>query len=188
MFGWSKKEKNEKKLNQARAELAKMSPKDRGKKLSRLRKRYPHRLGAGTYDFVDELFDYELVIMYLLLTDDMAVEEADLFDNPVEDVVEETIPLAEESAEPVVDEEPVAVTADVAEEAVTAETEGTSSFSSDTPVERTPEPTYTPEPDPTPSFDSDTTRSTYGGGDDSYSSGGSDSFDSGGCDCGGSDD
>jgi len=182
MFGWSKKEKNEKKLNQAKAELAKLSKKDKGKKLSRLRKRYPSRLGTGAYDFADELFDYELVIMYLLLCDDMAVEEADLFDNPVEDVVEEPIAVEEAVSETIpLEPEPVAVTADVAEETVTAEAEEASSFDSETPVERT----YTSVHDETPSFDSDsdTNRSSYGGG-----GGSSFDSDSGGGDCGGSDD
>jgi hypothetical protein len=174
MFGWTKREKNEKKLNQGRASMAKLSSKDRGKKLSGLRRRYPNR-STGMYDFVDDLFDMDLVILYLLLCDDVAVEEADLFDNPVEDVVEEEVE--------------VAVTAEVVEEAVmeeaVEEVVETESFDSSTPTESTPD-VSTPE---TTSFDSDTDTSdtsSYSSGSDSYDSGGSDSYDSGDSgDCGG---
>jgi hypothetical protein len=171
MFGWTKREKNEKKLNQGRASMAKLSSKDRGKKLSGLRRRYPNR-STGMFDFIDDIFDMDLIILYLLLCDDVAVEEADLFDNPVEDVVEEAVE--------------VAVTAEVVEEVVEEAIEEvveTESFDSSTPAESTPE-VSTPE---TTSFDSSTDTSSYDGGS-SYDSGGSDSYDSGGDsggDCGG---
>jgi len=179
MFGWTKKEKNEKSLNRARAELGKLSPKDKGKKLSRFRKKYPTYVNSE-FEFDDYLFDFDLVLMYLLLCDELAVEEADLYDNPVEaeEPMDETVDKVDEEMVE------VAVAAEVADEVVTAEAEEITSFDSETPVKSTP--SYSPEPETT-SFDSDTSRSSYGGGDDSYGGGGS-SFDSGGGDCGGGDD
>jgi len=180
MFGWSKKEKNEKKVNQGRASMAKLSGKDRGKKLSSLRRRFPNYCGFGMFDFADELFDMDLIILYLLLSDTEAVEQADIYDNPEPDPIDEAI--AEADAEPELEEMiEAAVVTDVVEEAV-AEVESTPetvSFDSSTPVERAP---VESTPDTT-SFSSEDTSSYGGGGDSggSYDSGG----DSGGGDCGG---
>lgn len=166
MFGWTKREKNEKSQNSARAELSKLSLKDKGAKLSRLRKRYPNRVVSSMWDFEDRLFDYEMIFLYILLSDDLAVEEADQIDNPIE--VEPPTVAEIASEEPV----EVVVEAEVTEASVAT----TESFDSSTPVEHTSE--STPE---TTSFDSGS--DSYGGG-----GGGGDSFDSGdsgGGDCGG---
>ena len=185
MFGWSKKEKNEKKLNTARTKLANMTIKERGRKLSKLRRSYPRYSGIGMFDLADELFDMDLLFLYLLMDDTLAVEEADFIDNPVEeDLTEENLvdetPQEEEMVEAVVAHEEVV-------ESVQESTpvDNTPSFDSDTePVKSTP--SYTPDPELTPSFDSDSdTKSSYGGGG-SFDSGGG--YDSGSSDCGGSDD
>ena len=167
MFGMSKKERNEKKRTQGLARLGKLSNKEKGQKLSRLRKRYPNCSFHGSFGFADELLDMDLVLLYLLLIDDCACTEADLYDSSEEAPVNE-IP----TIEPVENEELVEA-AVVAEEAP-AETE---SFDSSTPVARDSIPD---SPDQS-SFDSDS-----GGGGGYDSGGGGDSFDSGG-DCGGGD-
>ena len=193
MFGWSKKEKNEKKMNQARVELARLTPKKRGEKLSRLRKRYPSRLDHDDYDFGDELFDMEMVWLYMLLIDDIAVEEADFYDNPVEDVVE-TIPMEEVSVaaevevpvtEAMGDSIPVADIEDVQEQLSQVAVDPNTAFCSSHPIS-TPAPEASPDPTLS-SCDSDSSSDRYsGGGGDSYSSGGGGSCDSGGGgDCGG---
>ena len=166
MFGMTKREKNEKSRNGATAELKHLDAKARGKKLSRLRKRYPNRLIASGFDFADELFDYDLIILYLLLCDDTAMEEADLYDNP----------------EPIETEEMVeaAVVTETTEVEEQGDSPDQSSFDSSTPVESSPAAESTPE---TTSFDSDSNSGGYSGGGGGYDSGGS--FDSGGGDDGG---
>lgn len=162
MFGWTKREKNEKSQNSARAELGKLSLKDKGEKLSRLRKRYPNRISTGRYDFDDQLFDYELILLYILLSDDLAVEEADQIDSPVE--------VESPGVEEITSKE-VAVEV----EATEASVDTTGSSNSPTPVNSIPEsiPESTPE-----------TTSSDSSGSDSYDSGGDSGGDCGG-DCGG---
>ena len=161
MFGWTKREKNEKSQNKAVAELKKLSLKERGAKLSRLRRRYPNRAKKSYgWDFVDQFYDYESILLWLLIADDLAVNEADLFDNPVEDTVEEVVE--------------VAVVAEVVEEVVETEAVETTSFDSSTPVESI----LTESTPETIGFDSNTNTSSYGSSEDSGSS--YDSGDSGG--------
>lgn len=165
MFGLTKREKNEKSQNKGKAILGNLSDREKGKKLSRLRRRYPGHLIYSSFDFAGELFDMDIILLSLLLIDDCACAEADIYDNP----------------EPEVDLVDTVEAAIVADAAVVAEVEeqgdspDQSSFDSSTPVESSPVVESTPE---TTSFDSDTT-SSYGGGGD-YDSGGS--FDSGGGD------
>ncbi len=181
MFGWSKKEKNEKKMNQARVELARLTPKKRGEKLSSLRKRYPGCMDGDDYDFSDILFDSEMIMLYMLLIDELAVEEADLFDNPVAEVVGDTIPM--DSIEDV-QEQLSQIT--VGPE-ITIDHSHLSDSSSISPPTSTPDPTPSPSPSPSPSsFDSDSSSDRYSGGGSSFDSGGG-SCDSGSGDCGGGD-
>jgi len=157
MFGMTKREKNEKSRYKGKAILENLSAKEKGKKLSRLRGRYPGRLIHNSFDFAGELFDMDLVLLYLLLIDDCACTEADLYDNPVDEIPHNEPAPAEELVEAAV----------VAKEAP-AEAE---SFDSTENRDSVPD-----SPDRS-SFDSDS-----GGG---YDSGGGDSSDSG--DCGGGD-
>ncbi len=174
MFGMTKREKNEKQKNKGTAVLGKLTDKEKGQKLSKLRRRYPNRLIHNSFDFAGELFDMDLVLLYLLLTDDCACTEADLYDDPAP--VDE-IP----TIEPVEQEELVEAAVAAEESPVEAE-----SFDSTENRDSIPD-----SPDQS-SFDSTDNETTSSGGGSSFDSdsgggygGGGDSFDSGDGDCGG---